>query len=397
MADDDRYRWLDRATAESLLSGEPLELSPASADPEARDQAERLAKTLGALSVDLPLSSAELPGEAAALAAFRKSRPATDATLTASPSPASSTASSASSTESSTDMGLVRMGGTGRSGAARRTGSRPARWSRPMRLGLGAALAAGMVGSVAVAAGTGILPSPFGGDEPGRPAATVSAAESPDRMLASPSPDATRGGSFPSLGPDSATGGSTGREGAGEGTADRRQVVPSGEALSPGSWRDITSSCRDMRSGKELEADRRRALEKAAKGSKLVPQYCEDALRDDPAVRSNADTGTGTGTDTGAGREDPGAEGDPSGRTGADDDDGKDNDPTGGNGNGNGAGNSGGGNGHGNGNHGGRAATQPTPTPAPTSFVALRADEPQPAPAPAADPSYGILPLPTTT
>ncbi|MFI1357119.1 hypothetical protein ACH4TV_26575 [Streptomyces sp. NPDC020898] len=382
MADDDRYGWLDRATAESLLSGEPLELSPAFTDPEARDQAERLAKTLGALSVDLPLSNAELPGEAAALAAFRMSRPATDTTLTASPAPV----------PSSTDMGLVRVGGAGRSGAARRTGFRPARWGRPMRLGLGAALAAGMVGSVAVAAGTGLLTNPFGGAEPGRPAATVSAAESPDRLIASPSPDVTRGGSFPSFGPDSATRGSTGRQGTGEGTADGRKVVPSGEALSPGAWRDVTSSCRDMRGGKELEADRRRALEKAAKGSTKVPQYCEDALKDEPAVRSNADTGTGTGT--GAGREAP------SGRTGADDgEDGKDNDPPGGNGNGNGNGNNGGGNGQGNrdGHRGGRAATQPTPTPAPTSFVALRADEPQPAPAPAADPSYGILPLPTAT
>jgi len=378
MADDDRYRWLDRATAERLLSGESLEASLASADPEARDQAERLAKTLGALSVDTPPSSAELPGEAAALAAFRKSRPAMDA------APTTSTTSATSVTSvSSSDMGLVRVGGFGR-----RRGSRPARWGRPVRLGLSTALAACMVGSVAVAAGAGILPTPFGDDEPGRPTATVSAAESPDRMLVSPSPGVTRGKGVPSLRPDSTIGGSTGRDKGTEGPVDGGQGSRSDMGL-PGDWRSgLASSCRDMRSGKELETDRRRALEEAAQGSEKVPQYCEDALKDDPAVSSNADTGTGTGTEPGQG--DTGAEGDQSGQNGAGDDDGKGDGITAGNGTSDG-------NGHGNGGPGGRAATKPAPEP--TSFVELKPDDDaaEPAPAPADSPSYGILPLPTAT
>lgn len=43
-------RWLDRETAELLLRGESLE----AVDPAARDQAERLARTLGALAGNPP-------------------------------------------------------------------------------------------------------------------------------------------------------------------------------------------------------------------------------------------------------------------------------------------------------------------------------------------------------
>ncbi|MGW4274048.1 extensin, partial [Streptomyces seoulensis] len=69
---DEQYRWLDRDTAERLLRGEPLD----TVDPAVRDQAERLARALNALAADpyadAPQAAAELPGEAAALAAFRK-------------------------------------------------------------------------------------------------------------------------------------------------------------------------------------------------------------------------------------------------------------------------------------------------------------------------------------
>ncbi|MGJ3560691.1 hypothetical protein ACR6C2_28660 [Streptomyces sp. INA 01156] len=48
---DEQYRWLNRETAERLLNGEP----PEAADPATRDQAERLARTLGALSSPVPV------------------------------------------------------------------------------------------------------------------------------------------------------------------------------------------------------------------------------------------------------------------------------------------------------------------------------------------------------
>ncbi|MDX2544021.1 hypothetical protein ACOT81_30195 [Streptomyces sp. WI04-05B] len=393
MADDDQYRWLDRAAAERLLSGEPLDASLTSAGPEARDQAELLAKTLGALSVDPPLSGAELPGEAAALAAFRKARPAPDLTAVA-PATVTPPASDMGS-DTGSDMGLVRVGGSGRSGASTRRGVRAARWGRPLRLGISAALAAGMAGSVAMAAGVGVLPNPFRGDGPGRPTATVSAAESRDPMRASPSPDGSRGRSFPLPRPDGTPGGSFGKgsPAPGEsrkGPADGGQGSRSDMSL-PGGWRGgLATSCRDLRSGKKLEAERRRALEKAAKGAKKVSRYCEDALKDDPAVHPNADTGTGAGRgDTDAGGDQNGA-----GDNGGQGNGGNGNAGGGGNGHGNGHGN-GNGNGSGNGgSHGGRAATRPTPTP--TSF-ALGSPRPQDAPAPAAAPSYGVLPRPTAT
>ncbi|MGW0375501.1 hypothetical protein ACWDZW_42970, partial [Streptomyces coeruleorubidus] len=67
---DEQYWWLDRETAERLLSGEP----PEAVDGAPPGEAERLAAALRALSASPPLTSDELPGEAAAMAAFRKAR-----------------------------------------------------------------------------------------------------------------------------------------------------------------------------------------------------------------------------------------------------------------------------------------------------------------------------------
>ncbi|MZG13091.1 hypothetical protein GTY44_06225, partial [Streptomyces sp. SID5914] len=67
---DEQDKWLDRETAELLLRGEPLE----GVDPASRDRAGRLVVALGALSAPPVPSGEELPGEAAALAAFRKVR-----------------------------------------------------------------------------------------------------------------------------------------------------------------------------------------------------------------------------------------------------------------------------------------------------------------------------------
>ncbi|MGV9630579.1 hypothetical protein ACWDTB_29015, partial [Streptomyces sp. NPDC003487] len=102
---DEQYRWLDRETAERLLRGEPLD---AVAD-EAREQAERLTRALDALSAVPEKADGELPGEAAALTAFRAARATTPA---ASPARAGRAA----------DTGLVRFGGAG---TARRS-----RWGR---------------------------------------------------------------------------------------------------------------------------------------------------------------------------------------------------------------------------------------------------------------------------
>ncbi|WP_128433307.1 hypothetical protein [Streptomyces cyaneus] len=277
---DEQYRWLDRETAERLLRGESLE----AVDAADRDQAEQLAKTLESLTVEPPLSSAELPGEAAALAAFRAARADRD--------DASATLGhgSASRASQGSDAGLVRIGAPDR--AARRP-----RWARPVRLGLAAALAVGMVGGVAVAAGTGVLPTPFDRDERGRPAASVSASV-PDRPLLSPSPSPERG----MQGEPTPDGGSRGPTGSGNtqdtppgGPApDRETAAPDREDRSGGWWRTVTSSCRDLRDGKQLSGDRRRALESAAGGSVTVRKYCKSVLTGvGESVRSLPDDGKG--------------------------------------------------------------------------------------------------------
>ncbi|GGW89729.1 hypothetical protein GCM10010383_18940 [Streptomyces lomondensis] len=255
-----------------MLSGEP----PEAVDGAARGEAERLARTLGALSASPPPTSEELPGEAAALAAFRKAR-AERADAGATPADPGAQASGEVS-----DAGVVRIGtARGRvSGAVRRP-----RWARPARLAVAAALAVGMVGGVAVAAGTGVLRAPFGGEEP-EPGASVSAAVTPhERPLMSPSPsDGGQGGSTPGDGApddtqDGTSTGGTGGSGRGEARDDASPKPDAGDRGDrPGdSRREIASACRDLRDGKRLDAGRKRALRDAAGGTR-VWGYCEGVL-----------------------------------------------------------------------------------------------------------------------
>ncbi|WP_406198156.1 hypothetical protein OG331_19975 [Streptomyces sp. NBC_01017] len=270
---DEQYRWLDRETADRLLGGESLE----AVDPADRDQAERLAKTLEALTAEPALSSAELPGEAAALAAFRAARAGRDP---ASATVGHSSASGASEVSDApgagpVDVGLVRIGGAD-NGVCR---PRRPRWARPVRLGLAAALAVGMVGGVAVAAGTGVLTSPFVGDEGGRPAATVSAPAPPERPLFSPSPEGgVRGGPTPDDDSQAPTDPGTTEGAEPGGPAPDRGSAPGRDKAARGWWKVVTAYCRDLRDGKELSSDRRRALESAAGGSERVRKYCRGVL-----------------------------------------------------------------------------------------------------------------------
>ncbi|MET8801982.1 hypothetical protein [Streptomyces sp. NPDC004546] len=313
---DEQYKWLDRETAERLLRGESLE----AVDASARDQAERLSRALGALSAQTARATGELPGEEAALAAFRKAREAA---------------------------------GTERTGIPLR---RP-RWARPVRLALAAVMAVGTVGGVAMAAGTGMLGTPFGPERPG-PATSVSAGPSSGTPLASVpqgtpgvttgpgtpggSAGASRGGaSGEAVGPDDRTGKST-TPGTGE---------PSG---TPGSrWKEATSACRDIRDGKELSASRRRALENLAGGSARVSRYCKVVL---------ATTDPGDGATSGGKADGKGNKGKGSGNNQGGDEEG--NPGRGGDSHhGEGGGRSGKGDGGGKGRHGDEAA------PAPTAFA----------------------------
>ncbi|MQY35206.1 hypothetical protein SRB17_31780 [Streptomyces sp. RB17] len=329
---DEQDKWLNRETAERLLRGESLE----AVDASARDQAERLSQALGALTAHAAPAAGELPGEQAALAAFRKAREAAGTERTA---VGRADATSALPVPGA-DAGLVRIGARSRTGI---TARRP-RWARPVRLALAAAVAVGTVGGVAMAAGTGVLPTPFGPEHP-RPATSVSTGPTSRAPLASV-PQGTPGPTAGPGVPSGSTGTSRGASGRAVTPDDRhgRSTAPgAGDSSGTpgGRWRD--AACRDIRDGRELDAGRRRALENLAGGSARVSRYCK-------VVLSVADSGDG-GTSGGKGDEggNKGKGGDEEGNPGR----GGDGHPGEGGGHGKG-------NGGGRGRHGDGAALAPT-------------------------------------
>ncbi|MFJ9565478.1 hypothetical protein ACIRQQ_36260 [Streptomyces fuscichromogenes] len=342
---DERYKWLNRVTAERLLRGESLE----AVDASARDQAERLAATLGALSAGATPATAELPGEEAALAAFRKARESAEDAGTG-------TVAQPWTGGRPADAGLFRIG----------AGSRPTRGPgrlRPARLGLAAALTAGMLGGVAVAAGTGVLPTPFDDSRPG-PAASVSAAGTPARPDGSSSPESLLGGesATPSSGATSPAAGK-GAPGSSGKPKNRGSASPGFPA---GGWSGALTSCRAIQNGKTLGADRKRALEGMAGGPARVNTFCKAVLGPGTNGRdtgSGDDNGSGSGSGNGGdGGGEHGGSG-PGGQNGGQGDgSGPGDDGRPGRGNGLGIGGSGGGKG---GNHGQDAVA----TTAPTAFA----------------------------
>ncbi|MEW1900392.1 MULTISPECIES: hypothetical protein [unclassified Streptomyces] len=302
---DERYQWLDEEAAERLLRGEPVDpVGPA--DDLARPRAGRLAEALDA--VRTPVAGGELPGEAAALAAFRE---ATAARAAAVPAPAPATQGNTA------DLGRVRLA---------RVAAPPRRWGRSARYGLAAAVAAVAVGGVAVAASTGVLPlvGPA-------PASSVSAGETA-RPLVSPEPGGIREdsgipgpppsgddrtpGASPSAGTASPAPDATGPDAAGPDTtapdggrpegdgADRpkRDVPEPGRGTAgtdrtpdpdPTRGRDrdgngsgnaakdlrqkAVEACRAYRSGK-LDDGGRRRLAEALRNGETLRRYCDRVL-----------------------------------------------------------------------------------------------------------------------
>ncbi|MER6105300.1 hypothetical protein ABT115_24075 [Streptomyces sp. NPDC001832] len=324
---DEHYEWLDEDAAERLLRGEPV-------DPVGGDsctEAERLAAVLDAARAVRP-ATGELPGEAAALAAFRaaahsahaKTRAANPQAKghdeTGEPVPADvlepvhiRPASGGFAQDSSTSSAA--------SGRTRSLGR-----SRPVRFGLVASFAGCALGGVAVAASTGMLPGPFGGHTP-VPAATVSAAPTPGELgsggvtdvspsappLASPKTEP----STPPADPSARTGDrGSGRAGEGDdkdeddrkpdgtasessnGTEDghRRDGTENGDRSddsdsgkqpdgsgngTPGDWYARTlKACRAYRDGR-LDDEGRRYLEALAKGARNLDRFCDRVIAKD--------------------------------------------------------------------------------------------------------------------
>ncbi|MGA5568972.1 hypothetical protein ACPCIX_10575 [Streptomyces pseudogriseolus] len=256
---DERYRWLDTEAAERLLSGE----SPQAAGPPPGDQAERLAGVLRALSAPPPTDEGELPGEAAALAAFRKSRDERTGQADSAPHTGDGTGPGGA------DVGLIRLGAprpgrTGTPGGARRP--------RPARMALAAALVVGMAGGAAVLAGTGLLPTPFDDSRSG-PAGAATPTHPSGPLISPParsvSPDGPEG--------DTADGGRDGAQG-GEKPGRTPTGSPPGDGRTAhgARWKLVVSACRSWHQGRPVDGEHRRALHEAAGGASHVAAYCHD-------------------------------------------------------------------------------------------------------------------------
>lgn len=320
MADDHRYDWLDDDAVERLLRGGTVD--SAALDEDTRPAAERLAASLADLRPPvLPEAGADvpLPGEEAALAAFRAARaegaPGIRASLRSVRGGASgmSTASGSGAARSGVS-GSVAAGsvaaGSGAAGdsdgpvvrlAARR--GTPSFLRRPVKGALALALAGCALGGVAVAAGTGVLPGPFkGAGSAPAPATSVSAAEDRDtRTLApgvgdhgaTPSPGATgtpRPGERPSASGSARPGhGSpTGRDGKHDGPGESPSATTgpgddrAGTGKDGGAKQDpkaYARVCRLLLARQRVDEDEIRPLERAEGGAAQLKALCERILK----------------------------------------------------------------------------------------------------------------------
>ncbi|MET7762218.1 hypothetical protein ABZS71_09315 [Streptomyces sp. NPDC005393] len=321
MAEDHRCSWLDDSAAERLLRGEPVE--GRFADPDGRSdrpgaEAERLAAVLGAVAgasrptAEAAPGAAPLPGEEAAVAAFRAAR-------------AERAAAGRTAPEEQPGL-LVWL-----------RGDRP-RLRRPLRAGMVAALAGCALGGFAVAAVAGVLPTPFGesGGTPG-PAVSVSGVGPSGGQSAhpeisedgsSPTPDpggsgdndasdaastGAQGGAAISGGQDDGTHHGNGKRGKGKG---RSSTGSSGQG--GGQW--ALDVCRqylasESGTGPDISKKALHKLKNAAGGRAAIHGYCVEVLGSEGTgtPRSGNDNGSGNGTDNGGGSGDSSGSGDSGG------------------------------------------------------------------------------------
>ncbi|MFJ7587354.1 hypothetical protein ACIQZO_08125 [Streptomyces sp. NPDC097617] len=303
---DERNRWLDRAAAEKLLRGDPVEPVGPAADQRARTEAARLRAALDALGAVTEPLPVELPGEAAAVAAFRTAHGAAD--------PSSVSAGSDAFLEPVLDLGRI-VPAPGPAPAGRR--------GRTVSFGLAAALASVAVGGLAAAVGAGLLDR-NGHDSAGpAPAISVSAGEDPVPGIGSgaptsrpgPTPTPLSNGSNATVLPDpaqppnpdgrtppgttavggtssgtAATGGADkdaqgGQSGIG-GKDGTRDTFGGGDAGKDGKDRDrelllkAADLCEQFKSGR-INDDRREWLSRQANGLTRIPAYCKSLQEDE--------------------------------------------------------------------------------------------------------------------
>ncbi|WP_069171052.1 hypothetical protein [Streptomyces griseus] len=315
---DERDEWLDADAAECLLRGESVE----PVDDHARSGSRRLEAALRGVRTPRP-SGAELPGEAAALAAFRVYR-----------------AGGRDAVSPEAPAGRRDAPQAVRIGATRTAPSRRPRWTRPVRYGLAVSLAGCALGGVAVAGGTGMLPVPFGGHDGPAPAASVSAAASPEEQGADASapagasarPSGPPGVSDPPgarstdgpAGPDAeepgpghdpaGPGQDTGTPEAGpdpdgsRGTGEERGLpdASAGERAAEAYAKSVRA-CRAYRDDDLSRAEKRRLAE-LAQGERNLERFCDRVLgRGSGSGSDGADNG-GDGNGSGGAEGDSGAD-----------------------------------------------------------------------------------------
>ncbi|MFF5716871.1 hypothetical protein [Streptomyces buecherae] len=245
--------------------------------------------------------------------------------------------------------------GPGRKGRPGR--GRPVPVRGPLRAGLAAALVGCAIGSVAVAAGTGVLPTPFRSDVQPAPAASVTAAGTADGSVPQPKisgatgtpstdpshsrppGDGTRPSESASARPDGPDPGGDASPSGGvtEGTGDAYDPDDGPDATAPGNrpgsqpprWtpdpnrkRWVLAMCRDyvaQKNGKDVGLDPHTLLklERAAGGASAVRKFCAGLLNEDSAPRPGGGGGGGGGQSG-----EPGEEPDEGGPGGGDGDDG---------------------------------------------------------------------------
>ncbi|BDM72665.1 hypothetical protein HEK616_61520 [Streptomyces nigrescens] len=264
---DDRYDWLDKDTAERMLRGERVS-SPYGAGAQELEQLLAAAAAVGARAPE----AAPLPGEEAAVAAFRRAVPH---------------GSGARSAGRGSDAAVPTVHTTA---VTERT-----RFARPFRRGFAVALAACAIGGVAVAAGAGVLPGPFrggGGPEPGSsassaetpgPVATTEPGEAQTDGTTGSTPDATHGGTSTAPSDTATPGASPGATGVpGSGTPGRHgdQGGKKGDPGRGAKKKLLLTLCQEYESGNRDRMDRetRQRLERRAGGAEKVHAFCRAYL-----------------------------------------------------------------------------------------------------------------------
>ncbi|MFW6694689.1 hypothetical protein [Streptomyces sp. MAR4 CNX-425] len=306
---DDRYGWLDEDVAERLLRGEPLDFADGSGrrgrhrrwSPEDRAAAERLAAVLARVAESgRPGENGRVPGEQAALAAFRAAQKST---------------SRASAAEFAAESPFDGRRERRRSGVVRRLKS--------LRLSVAGAVAACALGGVAVASGTGVLPAPSfipdsGGNRSPSVGVTTSAETPGDDDGNGSVAEGGKGSGKDGKDKDSGAGGKDTKGAGGSVGTDPdlpgRGVIGDINGQQPPNNPDteavLDELCRDFLAahsgtGPMPGQGRLRVLEQAAGGPEAVPAYCSNRLDVKTGTPGGGTGGAADGGSTGGGTEEP--------------------------------------------------------------------------------------------